>query len=352
MALMQGDKEILAPAADDYTRVESQPAELSFHVNDVPDEPGIKVVRYNLTFPEGGNAEEKYVCENNAGFYVQTTGGWVIDANSQKFAVPGASEYDSYSTRLKGSKTSDSKSMTITVPNDGKLYIAARSANSSAADRTMALMQGDKEILAPTVIQDADKFTAGDASAFPYVVVDVKAGDIQVVLNNGINFYGIVYDALEGGPAGVDYVWDFSAPEWVDAMTGSGIAANTNDSNWNLEVDGLKVVSGGGSIKWNVSGETYYWQPGGKSDGTTRYFEFTTDVAGKLTVYASNTGSSEDLTRMVTVQVGDAEPESLPGGYSSSDLGHPVDFDITAGTVKIYPTGNGLRFYKIEFHSL
>ena len=340
------------PAADDYTRVESQPAELSFHVNDVPDEPGLKVVRYNLTFPEGGNAEEKYVCENNAGFYVQTTGGWVIDANSQKFAVPGASEYDSYSTRLKGSKTSDSKSMTITVPNDGKLYIAARSANSSAADRTMALMQGDKEILAPTVIQDADKFTAGDASAFPYVVVDVKAGDIQVVLNNGINFYGIVYDALEGGPAGVDYVWDFSAPEWVDAMTGSGIAANTNDSNWDLEVDGLRVVSGGGSIKWNVSGETYYWQPGGAGTDAKRYFEFTTDVAGKLTVYASNTGSSEDLTRMVTVKVGDGEPESLPGGYSSSNGAVPVDFNVTAGTVKIYPTGNGLRFYKIEFHSL
>lgn len=340
------------PAADDYTRVESQPAELSFHVNDVPEEPGIKVVRYSLTFPEGGNAEEKYVCENNAGFYVQTVGGWVIDANSQKFAVPGASEYDSYSTRLKGSKTSDSKSMTITVPNDGKLYIAARSANSSDVTRTMALMQGDKEILAPTVIKDEDKFTAGDASAFPYVVVDVKAGDIQVVLNNGINFYGIVYDALEGAPAGVDYVWDFSAPEWVDAMTGSGIAANTNDSNWDLEVDGLRVVSGGGSIKWNVSGETYYWQPGGKSDGTTRYFEFTADMAGKLTVYASNTGSSEDLTRMVTVKVGDGEPESLPGGYSSSNGAVPVDFNVTAGTVKIYPTGNGLRFYKIEFHSL
>ena len=339
------------PAADDYTRVESQPAELSFHVNDVPEEPGIKVVRYSLTFPEGGNAEEKYVCENNAGFYVQTVGGWVIDANAQKFAVPGASEYDSYATRLKGSKTSDTKSMTITVPNDGKLYIAARSANSSAADRTMALMQGDKEILAPTVIQDADKFTAGDASVFPYVVVDVKAGDIQVVLNNGINFYGIVYDALEGGPAGVDYVWDFSAPEWVDAMTGSGIAANTNDSNWNLEVNGLKVISGGGSIKWNVSGETYFWQPGGAGTDSKRYFEFTTEMAGKLTVYASNTGSSEDLTRMVTVKVGDGAEESLPGGYSSSNGAVPVEFNITAGTVKVYATGNGLRFYKIEFHS-
>ena len=179
----------------------------------------------------------------------------------------------------------------------------------------------------------------------------MKAGDIQVVLNNGINFYGIVYDALEGGPAGVDYVWDFSAPEWVDAMTGSGIAANASDSNWNLEVNGLKVISGGGSIKWNFSGETYYWQPGGAGTDSKRYFEFTTEMAGKLTVYASNTGDSEDLTRMVTVKVGDGEAESLAGGYASSGGAVPVDFNITAGTVKIYATGNGLRFYKIEFHS-
>lgn len=336
------------PAKDDYTRVESQPAELSFHVNDVPEEPGVKIVRYALTFPVGGNAEEKYVCEDNAGFYVQTTGGWVIDANSQKFAVPGDTETVSYSSRLKGSKTSDSKTMTITVPNDGKLYIAARSANSSATDRTMALMQGDKEILAPTVIKDADKMT--EPAAFPFVVVDVKAGDIQVILNNGINFYGIVYDAIEGSAAPVEKIWDFSSAEWVAAMEGSGIAANTNDSNWNLEVDGLKVVSGGGSIKWNVSEGVYFWQPGGKSDGTTRYFEFTAEGAGKLIVHASNTGNSEDLTRMVTVKVGDGEPESLPGGYASGAGAVPVEFNVTPGVVRIYPTGNGLRFYKIEFY--
>jgi hypothetical protein len=241
--------------------------------------------------------------------------------------------------------------MTITVPNDGVLYIAARSANGSAEDRTMSLVQNGNELLAPTVIKDADKFSIGETSVFPYTVVNVKAGDIQVILNNGINFYGIRYDATEGSAEKVEKIWDFSSTVWVDAMKGSGIAANTNDSNWNLDVDGLKVVSGGGSIKWNFSGETYYWQPGGKSDGTTRYFEFTTDVAGKLSVWASNTGSSEDLERRVTVKVGDADPESLAGGYSSSDGPHQVDFNIGKGTVKIYPTGNGLRFYKIEFHS-
>ncbi len=340
------------PADDDYIRSESAPAELSFHVNNVPDEPGIKIVRYDLKFPEAPNAEEKYVCESNDGFFVQTTGGWAIDANSQKFAVVGTAEYDQYSTRLKGAKTSDSKTMTITVPNDGVLYIAARSANSSATDRTMALTQNGAEILAPTVIKDEDKFTAGDASAFPYTVVNVKAGEIQVVLNSGINFYGIRYDATEGSAvAKVDKVWDFSTPEWIAAMESSG-TINTDLTDVNAEVDGLTFVAGGQKVKWNKSGDTYYWQAGGKSDGTYRYFEFTTDVAGKLTVYASNTGSSEDLNRMVTVKVGDAEPESLPGGYSSTDLGHPVEFNVKAGTVRIYPTGNGLRFYKIEFHSL
>lgn len=336
------------PAADDYTREESAPAELSFHVNDVPDEPGIRVVRYTLTFPDAPTADEKYVCENNAGFYVQTTGGWNVDSNSQKFAVTGGTEYDQYATRLKGSKTSESKTMTITVPNDGVLYIAARSANSSATDRTISLLQNDVEILAPTVVKDADKFSVGDASAFPYTVVNVKAGDISVVLSNGINFYGIVYDATEGSAA-VDYVWDFSSDAWVAAM--SAVEKNTNSSDWNIEVDGMKVVSGGKSIKWNVSGDYYYWQPGGKGSDTERYFEFTTEVAGKLTVYASNTGDNEDLSRMVTVKVGDAEPESVAGGYASSGGPHPVDFTIGAGTVKIYPTGNGLRFYKIEFHS-
>ena len=134
-------------------------------------------------------------------------------------------------------------------------------------------------------------------------------------------------------------------------MTASGVAANTYDSNWNLEVNGLNVIAGGGSIKWNMSGETYFWQPGGAGSDTKRYFQFTTEMAGKLTVYASDTGDPEDLTRMVTVKVGDGEAESLPGGYASSGGAVPVDFNITAGTVKIYPTGNGLRFYKIEFHS-
>ena len=342
---------VAVPAETDYIRSAGEAGTFTFTVMDVPEEPGVKIVRYTLTFPLGGNAEEKYICENNADFFVKTTGGWVIDNNSQKFAVPGASVYDQYATRLKGSKTSSSKTMTITVPNDGTLYIAARSSNGTATDRTMALKQNGTEILAPTIIKDADKFTAGDASAFPYTVVNVKAGDIQVELNNGINFYGIVYDAIEGAPAKVDKVWDFSAPEWVDIMTATGYAAGADNNELNVEYDGLKVVAGGKSFRWNKSGDVYFWQPNGAGSTSSRYFEFQTDVPGVLTVYASNTGGSEDLTRFVTVKVGDADPESLEGGYSANDGPRALDFNVAAGTVKVYPTGKGLRFYKIEFHS-
>ena len=338
------------PAEDDYIRSASSASEVSFHVNDVPEEPGVKVVRYDLAFPSAVNEAGKYVCETNEGFFV-TAPGLNIDGSTAAFAEKGATVHDSeFKTRLKGST---SKTFTITVPNDGVLYLAARSSSSSATDRKISLTQNGVTILEPTVCMDADMWATDKSKTYPYVVVNVKAGEITVSMSGsgGCNLYGIRYDATEGSAEKVEKIWDFSSTVWVDAMTGSGIAANTNDSNWNLEVDGLKVVSGGGSIKWNFSGETYYWQPGGKSDGTTRYFEFTTDVAGKLSVWASNTGSSEDLTRMVTVKVGDADPESLAGGYSSSDGPHQVDFNIGKGTVKIYPTGNGLRFYKIEFHS-
>ena len=341
------------PAEDDYTREESAAAELSFHVNDVPEEPGVKVVTYYLTFPTAATADAKYVCENNDGFYVVGE-GLAVDSSTAAFAVTGATQHDKeFTTRLKGST---SKTITITVPNDGVLYLAARSSNGSATDRTISLSQNDAVILEPTVCKDEDMWATDKSKTYPYVIANVKAGDITITMagSGGINLYGIRYDATEGSVAEkVDKVWDFSATEWVDVMTNCGYpAGDKNNTTLDVEVDGLKVIAAGGSMIWNQSGETYYWQPGGKSDGTKRYFEFTTDVAGVLSVYSSNTSGSEDLTRMVTVQVGDAEAESLPGGSPSSSEPTKNDFTVGAGTVKIYPTGNALRFYKIEFHSL
>ena len=52
---------------------------------------------------------------------------------------------------------------------------------------------------------------------------------------------------------------------------------------------------------------------------------------------------------MVTVDV-NGDVQSQPGGYASGAGATAVEFSIAAGEVKIYPTGNGLRFYKVEYH--
>ena len=339
------------PAANDYTRVESAAAELSFHVNDVPEEPGVKVVRYDLAFPDAATADGVYACETNPGFYL-TGDGLTVDSSTAAFAEAGATVHDSeFTTRLKGST---SKTITITVPNDGVLYIGARSGNGSATDRTITLKQGENTV-AEQVVKDADMWATDKNKTYPYVVANVKAGEITVTMSGsgGINIYGIRYDATEGSaPAKVDKVWDFSSAAWVDAMTGTGYpAGDKTNTTLNIEVEGLKVVAGGSSYIWNKSGDVYFWQPGGAGADTKRYFEFTTDVAGTVTVYSSNTGSSNATDRFVTVKVGDGEEQSLVGGTPSGEPATKTEFNIGAGNVKIYSTGNGLRFYKIEFHS-
>ena len=339
------------PASTDYTRVESAAAELSFHVNDVPEEPGVKVVRYDLAFPDAATADGVYACETNPGFYL-TGDGLTVDSSTAAFAEAGATVHDSeFTTRLKGST---SKTITITVPNDGVLYIGARSGNGSATDRTITLKQGENTV-AEQVVKDADMWATDKNKTYPYVVANVKAGEITVTMSGsgGINIYGIRYDATEGSaPAKVDKVWDFSSAAWVDAMTGTGYpAGDKTNTTLNIEVEGLKVVAGGSSYIWNKSGDVYFWQPGGAGADTKRYFEFTTDVAGTVTVYSSNTGSSNATDRFVTVKVGDGEEQSLVGGTPSGEPATKTEFNIGAGNVKIYSTGNGLRFYKIEFHS-
>ncbi len=349
------------PADDDFIRTASSAAEVSFHVNDVPvvdtgeivDPSAITETYFAELNEAGGFAAQEFAEGSGSVTIDKITFGDKAQLDGSRYKFGGGSVLGEDSI-----PTNRFVSFKITRAGTISHQVISGSGSDAKREYVVALVTNvGGNITVRELLREYAPVDQSGGVKTTEVTADMLAGIteaavVYIYTIKNCNIYAVGYDPVPAAPAKVDKVWDFSATEWVDAMTGSGIAANTNDSNWNLEVDGLKVVSGGGSIKWNYSGETYFWQPGGKSDGTTRYFEFTTDVAGKLTVYASNTGDSEDLTRMVTVKVGDAEPESLPGGYSSSDLGHAVDFDITAGTVKIYPTGNGLRFYKIEFHSL
>lgn len=141
----------------------------------------------------------------------------------------------------------------------------------------------------------------------------------------------------------VTLTWDFSASEWQEVFAPLGEPA-TNYEGWDFTVNGLRYLSTGSS-RWN----TTYIQTGGGGNTGNRVFIFTAPAAGTLKVWSSNTGGSEDLTRLVKVQVGESgEPQSNPGGSPSTDAPTESTFEVGAGQVYVYPS-SGLRFYKLEF---
>ena len=149
----------------------------------------------------------------------------------------------------------------------------------------------------------------------------------------------------------VTLTWDFASAAWADALTAIGTSDNTAVD---LTVDGLRVYAGGEKMKAG----TNYIQMGGKSAGQTRLFIFTAPASGTLKVWSSNTGSSEDLNRLVTAANGADDvadtttAQTNPGGTPSNvdPTVSTFDIDITKGNqVFIYPQVNGLRFYKMEY---
>ena len=140
----------------------------------------------------------------------------------------------------------------------------------------------------------------------------------------------------------VTWTWDFSAADWQEQFATYG-AAGADITNWNLTYDNLTIVSTAKS-KYN----TTYFQWGGKGSTSDRYMKFTAPEQGTLKVWASNTGGSEDLNRLVTVNQ-NGEEVSVPGGVPSSGEPAVCEFSVMAGDVYIYCTGNALRYYKVEF---
>ena len=157
----------------------------------------------------------------------------------------------------------------------------------------------------------------------------------------------IVVTQRGAGTVAAHYVWDFSSSEWVSAFKTNFTAINNNEKV-SFSVDGLDVI-GVNTLKYNVVGELYYIQMGGKGKTTERAFHFTAPEAGTLSVWATNTGDSDDLTRTVDVKVGSAAAQSQAGGYAKKDGPHQLDFSVNAGEVYVYGAVNGLCFYKLEF---
>ena len=130
-----------------------------------------------------------------------------IDPNTGRFGE--AEAYVSYTHRLKtGGKSSSKNNITLTIPADGVLRIAVRTGSNSATDRNLILAQGI-DTLYNAVVMESDAIVVTEQSSdgpkevnvYPYIVVDVKAGELAVTYPVGsLNFYSFAFAGEETKP--------------------------------------------------------------------------------------------------------------------------------------------------------
>ena len=144
-----------------------------------------------------------FAAATNAAFTLTLVddGKMVVDENTASFGT--AEENGTYNFRLKvGGKTSEKRALTLNVPADGKLRVAARSSSSSDETRTLVLKQGETE-LCNQIVKDSDKADG----RYPYVTVAVKQGTVNVELPVGaLNLYAFGFQAVAGPTVGFENI--------------------------------------------------------------------------------------------------------------------------------------------------
>ena len=146
-----------------------------------------------------------FAAANNAAFTLTITdtdaSKQEIDQNTASFGT--AEENKAYDYRLKtGGKSSSKNGLTLAIPADGTLRIAARTGSNSATDRNLVVKQADVELYNKLVVE-ADK--VGDY--YPYIYVEVKQGTVVLEYPvNTINFYAFGFKAAEGPATGIEEI--------------------------------------------------------------------------------------------------------------------------------------------------
>lgn len=123
-------------------------------------------------------------------------GKFAVDLNNANFGT--ADEVVKYSSRLKtGGKSSSNRFLTLSVPSDGTVKIAARTGKNADTNRNIVLTQGGAE-LANKVLLESEAINVGEGDdakkVYPYVTASVKKGDVNITFpTNSINIYAIEF---------------------------------------------------------------------------------------------------------------------------------------------------------------
>lgn len=263
--------------------------------------------------------------------------------NEQYYIQMGGKAAEPYGTN---------RSFIFTAPASGTLKVwSSNTGSSEDLTRLVNAMNGANGAGDATTIQSNPGGSPSNAdltvSTFD---IDVTKGNEVYIFptGNGLRFYKIEYTYVQAAPK-AHYVWDFASEAWIAKLVEIG---TSNNSNVDITVDGLSVLSGGGTIKASdTTAGQYYIQPGGKGNANQRYFKFTAPGSGTLKVWSSNTGGSADETRKVAVQQGEDATTLVEkvGGSPSGEAPTENVFTVEEGEIRIWASGNALRFYKFEY---
>ena len=244
-----------------------------------------------------------------------------------------------YFIQMGGSGAADKRALQFEAPEAGTLKVwASNSGDSDALDR-MVTVALNGEVLDSQVGGYAKK---NGPHELEFAVTG--PGAVSVYPSAGLCFYKVEFTYMSGAPAVVEYDWNFTDSDWVTAFESNFTKINNNE-DVTFTVNGL-TVKGGATLKYNKTADNVYFiQMGGGGAADKRALTFEAPSAGTVKVWASNSGDSDALDRMVIVALDGTEVDRQVGGYAKKNGPHELEFAVTgAGTVSIYPSA-GLCFY-------
>ena len=204
-----------------------------------------------------------------------------------------------------------------------------------------------------------DWITSFDAATVPGTVTfncsantgEERTATFTLSIAGGDDVVVTVTQKAAGGGAKETHNWDFSSFSESEMTTITGLAKDakaTAGQTWDFG-DGLTMVTNSSS-KWNtqtISEVEYKWvATGGKYGSSQKYFQFTTEHVGTVTVLYASGGSG---SRALTVNDGSEHVDTANVSTSTSDLKTVTFTSVAAGTVKLYSNDDNVRIFSIAF---
>ena len=353
------------PAADDYTRVESQPAELSFHVNDVPEESGevagiagiIKFDDYVGKASEGTLASEFEAGSIKLTVVADDAKKMAVDANKCAFGT--ADDMTTYTTRFKTGATSGAASaLKLTVAAKGTIKIAVRTGSNSSI-RNLKVVKAGVEVLACELDENKQKHDTDSGSYYDYFTADVDAGEYDLTYDAGaVNIYAIEYIPAPVGPVGVDGTIKFD--DYVGKASEGTLASEFEAGSIKLTVvadDAKKMAVDANKCAFGTADDmtTYTTRfKTGATSGAASALKLTVAAKGTIKI-AVRTGSNSSIRNLKVVKAG---VEVLACELDENKQKHDTDSgsyydyftaDVDAGEYDLTYDAGAVNIYAIEY---